>query len=102
MRPYLSRTIVALLGVLALAAGCAQRTGSLTKVPASFLVFVGDTANAKVTVDERPFELTKENSKNHFEVSPGVHRVKIEKQGRVVVDREILLSDRQTMEVAIP
>jgi hypothetical protein len=102
MRPYLSRTIAALLGVLALAAGCAQQTGTLTKAAASFLVFVGDTANAKVTVDDRPFDLTKDNSKNHFEITPGVHRVRIEKQGRVVVDREILLSDRQTMEVAIP
>jgi hypothetical protein len=55
-----------------------------------------------VTVDDHAFTLTKDNAKNHFEISPGVHRVKIEKQGQVVVDREILLSDRQTLEVAIP
>ena len=101
MRPYLRR-ITFLLGFLALLSGCAQQTGSLTKAAASFLVFVGDTTNAKVTVDDRPFDLTKNNAKNHFEIAPGIHRVKVEKQGRLVVDREILLSDRQTLEVAIP
>jgi len=102
MRSYSLRTFALMAAVLALVAGCAQQTGSITKASASFLVFVGDTANAKVSVDGRGFDLTKNNTKNHFEIAPGVHRLKVEKQGQVVVDREILLSDQQTMEVSIP
>ena len=102
MRPSIHRTILIPLGLLALASGCAHQTGTVTKAAASFLVFLGDTNEARVTVDDHAFTLTKDNAKNHFEIPPGVHRVKIEKQGEVVVDREILLSDRQTLEVAIP
>lgn len=102
MRPYLFGTCLALLGLLALVAGCTQQTGSFTQAPASFIVFLGEISNAKVTVDGRQLEITKRDAKNHFQLPPGVHHVKIEKEGRVVVDRELLLSDRQTMEVTIP
>ena len=102
MRSYLTRTLALTAAVLSLITGCAQQTGSLTKARASFLVFVGDTTSAKVTINDRAFDLTKNNAKNYFEVAPGVHRVKVEKRGQVVVDREILLSDHQTMEVSIP
>ncbi len=102
MRPFFIPIIITLLSVAAFNGGCAQQTGTITKAAASYLVFVGDSTGSKVTVDDRPFALTNENSKSHFALSPGVHRIKIEKLGRLVVDREILLSDRQTMEIAIP
>ena len=103
MNPTNPRAILILFGVLAIASGCWHSdSGTITKSAASFLVFSGDTTNALVTVDNRAFALTEENAKNHFELSPGIHRVKVEKQGHVVVDREILLSDRQTVEVAVP
>jgi len=97
------RALLALLGVLALGNGCWHSdSGTITKASASFLVFSGNPINAVVTVDNRPFTLTEDNAKNLFEVPPGIHRVKIEKQGRVVVDREILLTDKQRVEIAIP
>jgi hypothetical protein len=92
-----------LLSVLLMsAAGCAQQTGTITKAAASYLVFVGGTKDAQITLDEQSFALNGSNAKNHFEISPGVHRIKVAQNGTVVVDREILLSDRQTMEIAIP
>lgn len=97
------RRIVAIaLGMMSLFSGCAHQTGTITRSAASFLMFKGDATDARITIDGRTFNLTKDNAKDHFEITPGVHRVTIEKQGRVVVDREILLSDRQTIEVAIP
>lgn len=105
MHSPLNRTVLTLFVLLAFVSGCNtknQQTGTLTRAAASYLVFRGDTTFATVTVDNQAFALTEENAKNHFELAPGIHRVKVEKQGRVVVDREILLSDRQTVEIAIP
>ena len=105
MKSFIPWKSLTLLVLLAFVSGCNtrnQQTGTLTHAAASYLIFTGDSTNAMATVDNLTFALTEENAKNHFELSPGIHRVKVEKQGRVVVDREILLSDRQTVEVAIP
>ena len=99
----ISKTLAALLFVAATTVACFhQDTGALSRAPAAFLVFSGETSNALVSVDSRPFELNGDNAKNHFELSPGKHRVRVTRQGQVVVDRELLLSDGQTMEVSIP
>ena len=102
MKTSIHRQALLLLILSALLGGCAQQTGTISRAPAAYLVFLGEGIVATVTVDDRSFALTDDNARNHFEVSPGVHRVKVEKQGRIVVDREILLSDRQTVEIAIP
>jgi hypothetical protein len=97
--PY--HSFLLLLGFLTFSVGCTQQTGTVTKASTSALVFVGDSANIVVSVDGRSFALSPKIAKNHFEVSPGVHRVTIMRDAAVVVDREILLSDRQTMEIRI-
>lgn len=88
--------------MLALMAGCAHQEGTITRAPASYFVFVGSPDGSVCTLDGKDVIIDKANAKDHFEVAPGAHRITVRKQGLVVVDREILTADRQTVEVTVP
>jgi len=84
-----------------ISAGCSLQTGTLTRVPEAQFSFRGATANARVVIDdESPKTLT--DSPANIAAKPGKHRIRVIKDGAVVVDREVLIGDQQIFEIIVP
>lgn len=101
--------------VLLVLASCGYNEGIVQKADKSYLKFTGHWQNATVQIDDsQPFELkaitekgvegenTQSPSKMLYEVSPGRHNLKIYREGRLVVNRIMILENRATREVMIP
>lgn len=80
-------------------AGCASETGTVTRAPISHFSFVGNIKSAVVSIDEQQGVIL---DGNKLVTSPGKHRIRITKGGRLVVDREVMVGDQQTLEISIP
>lgn len=101
-----------LLGLSLLLSACGYREGVIQRAENSYLKFTGNWTNATVQIDDnQPFTLTPpppEGGKaaspanTLYQVSPGRHRVMISRDGRVVVDRILMLDNRVTTEVQVP
>lgn len=104
MKKYLLALLgVAMLGVVALCAGCHASTGTLSRDPVSFLKVIGPTDGVMVTIDElAPVGLPKDRKFATLQVKPGKHHVRCERGNIVLVDRTILVSDDQTLEISLP
>lgn len=104
MKPSRSpRGPLALLITLAafLLAGCYSETGTLSRAPAAQLMLSGKFEGTAVTVDDGvPLALTAQGTK--IAVTPGKHHVTVSRGGQLVLDQVVLVSDLQTLEIAIP
>lgn len=120
MRFRIILTVLLLLFVSA----CGYQSGQIQKQEESFVKFTGTWENAEVYFDNAPVIVlaykdvatgndgeyvgnetettTREKPVLTYSLSPGKHRVKIIRDGRVVVNRVLFLGDQSTMEVRIP
>ena len=56
-----------------------------------------------LVIDDNPaVEFSSASRQLPISVPPGKHRVRVSKGGQLVVDREVLVTDLQTMEIAVP
>lgn len=110
-------TLFCILLLLSLTS-CGYREGVTVAEPAAFLAFGGNTAGATVRIDDGiSFSLgegrgttitsaTGEKEKylagTHYRIVPGKHRIQVEKNGELVVDRELLIGDGTTREISVP
>jgi hypothetical protein len=84
-------------------AGCHSSTGTLSRAPVAFLKVVGDKEGLTAHVDDlSPVAVTGKSKGSTIQVSPGKHRIKIFYRNELVVDRVVLVSDDQTMEISVP
>jgi hypothetical protein len=90
--------IVLVLSVLLWLSGCMANTGTFTHAALSHFAFVGETQDAIISIDDH--QATPEDGKVTTE--PGRHRIRVTKGGKLVVDREVLVGDQQTMEISVP
>jgi len=104
--------------VLMLIIGCGLKQGVVQKEPKSFLWFTGNTEDAIVYIDDlNPIILSAQvyvdKDENgdantykpdvvHYEITPGKHTIIVEKDGKEVVNRIVLLGDGITKEIPIP
>lgn len=80
---------------------CGYHEGITSPADESYLTFTGNTEGAVVFVEgHQPFQV--EPGNKAFRVTPGKKHIRVEKNGLVVVERDILLGDQQTREVEIP
>ena len=106
----MSRFRVTLIGlflsaVVSLGSGCSSSSGTISREPRSYLQITGGLGAKALaaSIDELPAVNIVPNAKGaKIEIAPGKHRVRIRRDGEIVVDRMILVSDEQTMEVSIP
>ena len=91
--PFLLLTIIGL-------AGCMANTGTITHAAIAHFTFVGSAVGATVTIDDQAAVTLGQDTK--LTTEPGRHRVRITKGEKLVVDREVLIGDQQTMEISIP
>jgi hypothetical protein len=55
------------------------------------------------TVDELPpVALVPQSKPNMLQLRPGKHRIKITRDQTILVDRVVLISDQQTLEISVP
>lgn len=113
----MKKSYLYLLLLLALAS-CGYREGIISSEPAAFLSFGGNTTGAVVNVDDNVSfslgngpgtaaiydtgEKEKRLAETHYRVTPGKHRIQVVKNGTTVVDRELLIGDGITKEIAVP
>lgn len=78
-------------------------SGQTTAEPVSYLYFSGNITGAEVSIDDAPsFMVTKAGPKQQYKVTPGKHTIVVTKQGKVVVQRNVLLGDGHEKEINIP
>lgn len=106
------RKITVMLVVLGLLVyACGYHEGVIQKAERSYLMFTGNWQSTLIQIDEgRPFPLSsiKETQEGHkpnqvlYQVAPGKHRLRVFRDGRLIVNRILFLEDQGTMEVIIP
>lgn len=117
------KLILAGLLVLLMSA-CGYQTGQIQRQEEGFVKFTGNWENAEVQFDNRPVihlvykdeatgndgvyqgneteASTRSKPALTYSISPGKHRLKIVRDGQMVVNRVLYIGDQTTMEVAIP
>jgi len=100
-----------ILGLFLLLGACGYQEGVVWRAEQSYLNFTGNWANASVQIDgTQPFVLKPKNATDSspfptntlYQLSPGKHRITVTRDGRVVVDRVVVLDNHATMEVQVP
>ncbi len=81
--------------------GCSYKDGVTTTEQRSYLYFTGNVDDAQVSIDNSA-KFTVEAGKNHqYQIGTGKHLVTIYKGNRVIVNREIFVSDGVAKEIEI-
>ena len=83
--------------------GCSSSSGTLSREPVSFLRISGVVGNLTAIIDELPsVSLDPEHKLNTLQLRPGKHRIRIVRDQTTLVDRMVLISDQQTLEISVP
>jgi hypothetical protein len=86
-----------------LVAGCSSTTGTLSRDPVAYLRLAGVTEGHTAVVDDlAPVALMPKKQQATLQVAPGKHRIRVLSGQSVLVDRTILVSDLQTLEISVP
>ena len=102
MKPrFLVYCALAMAGVAL--ASCNSTSGTLSREPAAFLAIIGVNVELVAVVDGgAPIPLHPQDKAVRLQVAPGRHRIKILQGAALRVDRDILVSDQQTLEIPVP
>ena len=95
--------------------GCGYIEGTVQKSEKSYLWFTGNTENAVVYIDNVEFVrlspsyyIDESGAKKqkaepiHYQVDPGKHEIRVEKDGKVRVKRIMMLGNQMIKEIEIP
>lgn len=99
------KKIFFIIFTLALFAGCGLHEGTINKGQISYLIFTGNSDKVQVYIDDlQPFSVKPSNDSqpDRYEISPGKHKIKIERGGNIVVNRRVLLGNGIIKEIKIP
>jgi hypothetical protein len=84
---------------------CGYKEGIIQSSPNSYLKFTGNTRNAFATLDGSdpfPIQGSSDNGKIiHYEISPGKHRIIIQRNNTVILDRDMLIGKGMTKEINV-
>ena len=88
-------TLVMLLG------GCGYKSGVITQEEKAYLYFSGNVDDVKVSIDDGASFRVKKGQENRYKLKPGMHRIKVYRGERLIVDREIYLGDGIAKEIEV-
>lgn len=95
--------ITAFLLVVGALSGCYSQSGTISREPVSFLSVTPVKTQLTAVIDgAAPITLEPQRKAALLRINPGVHRIQIFDNGTLRVDREVLVSDQQTLEIYIP
>ena len=91
---------IVLLLVGSLIFACGYTTGTIQKAEKSFIVFSGNLENVKIHIDElEPFI---PSSGKHYEMAPGKHTLLVYREGKLLLNRIIILENQVITEIKVP
>jgi hypothetical protein len=105
------RAIFARAGSIILAAGLwaglMACSGPAARAPGqsgtAAIALTGNAANSTLTIDNLlSFQVSGKGQQMSFRVQPGQHRVRVERNGATVVDRQVSILAGQTLEIPVP
>jgi len=92
-----------LLESIAGLSGCHSTTGTVSHEPTAYLKFLNAEKGDMASIDGgTPLRLESGGENEPIFAAPGKHTVQIIRSGAVVLSREILVSDLQTLEIRVP
>ncbi len=103
-------TFLSIILIMVFLSGCGYREGTLQKSDKSYLWFTGNTENAVVFMDNKEFVRLDVNADRrdqidvpiHYQIEPGKHEIRIERDGKVILNRVMILGSQMTREVEVP
>ncbi len=99
----LSAALVAAGGLTGISAGCHSTSGTITRAPVAYFDILGVGEQVTASIDDgRAVALAQSEKPVRLQVEPGRHHIQIYRAGSLVVDRLVLVSDTQTLEIALP
>ncbi len=82
--------------------GCHSMTGAVSHEPTAYISFLGASDGDMASIDDgAPVRLHSGDGNDPIAARPGRHAVRVIRAGVAVVDREILVSDLQTLEIRV-
>ena len=104
MKPHLKVWTSLLVVGLVLATGCQSEMRSAAELSGvTAIKLSGHIVGAMLLLDDRlSFQITGESARMQFNVTPGKHRVRVEKNGVVVLDQKVSVKEGETLELTVP
>ena len=101
LMPYLVRLSGRLVVALSMVwvSGCHSVNGTVSHDPVGHFSIIGYQWRRQTIDGGAPIQL---QSDSPITVAPGRHRVQISRGGSVVMDRDVMVSDLQTLELSLP
>ena len=97
------KKIILTVGLIALIflSGCGYKEGVVTATQKSYLYFTGNTNDTVVSVDNGEKFTIQNGTNNQYSVKPGKHLVEVYKDNRLIIKREIFISDGIAKEIEV-
>jgi len=101
--PFQLALFALFLGSIAGLSGCHSTTGTVSHAPTAYVKFLNAEKGDAASIDGgTPVRLESGDDSDPIFADPGKHTVQVTRSGAVVLSREILVSDLQTLEIRIP
>ena len=90
-------SLVLLLGI----SGCGYKEGVATAAQKSYLYFSGNASDIQVSLDGGEKFSVKAGQTSQYGVTPGKHLVEVYRDGKIIIKREVFLSDGVAKEIEV-
>lgn len=91
---------ITLLSIL-LFSGCGYKEGISAGDQKSYLYFSGNTKDVTVSVDSGEQFAVEQGRDNQYKIKPGKHTVRVYREGKIIIEREIYVGDEIAKEISI-
>ncbi|WP_373001122.1 hypothetical protein [Sulfurimonas sp.] len=81
--------------------GCGYKEGISTGDKKSYLYFTGNTHSIMVSVDDGEKFSIEEGRDNQYKIKPGKHFIKVYRANKLIVKREVFVSDGISKEIEV-
>jgi hypothetical protein len=83
--------------------GCYSTTGTVSHDPTAYISVIGAAPGDLITIDAGPpIEVSSDSALKPMFVTPGKHAIRVARAGTMILVRDVLVSDLQTLEVRVP
>ncbi|RLJ16464.1 hypothetical protein DJ030_17090 [bacterium endosymbiont of Escarpia laminata] len=81
--------------------GCGYKKGISTGDQEAFLYFSGNTNNVIVSIDNGERFSVKSGRDNQYKIKPGKYTIRVYREGKIIVKREVYIGDGIAKEIGI-
>jgi hypothetical protein len=95
------RSILSPLLIVLTLTGCGYQEGISTPEKKAYLYFTGDVKEVKVVIDSNEGFTVEAGLKHKYKITPGKHKVTVYRGEKLIVNREIFVSDGVEKEIEV-